>query len=481
MRIAWNKDVAIVAMPFLLGMAAFFLIVRPQALRPTNIAWLSDYDQSQHYLGWHFFRNADWSFPIGLNPDYGLELSSAIVFSDSNPLLAFLFKPFSSLLPEPFQYFGLWLLVCFVLQAWLAWKLVGLVSRHLAVRLLGAGLFVLAPPMIWRMQVHSSLAGHFLILAALYLSLRPTRRLRTTGLAIVLVVAAPGASLFVGAGRGSVAGRLGSGRGPARAIRPARGAGARRDLGNGRACLLAVRLFHGGKWGFGKRVRPVSNEPALLVGFRWLVVCIEGPTGSKVRRLQLSRSRGHHVGPLRVARADRRAGRFSGGDKAAGDAAGSFDGHLSVRALPRDRDQTAGNQASAARTLVASRERILLFGADVLACVLWIGIDDHLRRRSRPQASDRHLIACRCPHRSTDRHQGRMAGNPKQADGGTRHGMGYSIARSVLGPSRRQIPEPSFDTSGELSPALGSARGLCRAAWARHGRGLPRPLRSKCV
>jgi len=214
MRIPWNKDVAIVAVPFSLGIAAFFLIAGPRVLIPTNIAWLSppnpsqhdpgryslrdsDFiawvsaaDPSQHYLGWHFFRNSDWSFPIGLNPDYGLELSNALVFSDSNPLLAFLFKPFSSLLPETFQYFGWWLLACFVLQAWLAWKLVGLISQRPAVRFLGAGLFVFAPPMIWRMQVHSSLVGHFLILAALYLSLRPTRRLRTAAWLLVLLVAA---------------------------------------------------------------------------------------------------------------------------------------------------------------------------------------------------------------------------------------------------------------------------------------------------
>jgi len=37
------------------------------------------------------------------------------VFFDSIPLLAFLFKPFTSLLPEPFQYFDLWLLACFIL------------------------------------------------------------------------------------------------------------------------------------------------------------------------------------------------------------------------------------------------------------------------------------------------------------------------------------------------------------------------------
>ncbi|WP_218068315.1 DUF6311 domain-containing protein [Candidatus Thiosymbion oneisti] len=190
MKTSWNKAIANAALPFLLGTSAFFLIVGPQVLRPDNIAWLANGDPSTHYLGWHFFRNSDWSFPIGLNPDYGLELGNAILFSDSNPLLAFLFKPFSSLLPETFQYFGWWLFACFVLQAWFAWKLVGLVSEHPAIRLLGAGLFVFAPPMIWRLLGHLSLVGHFLILAALYLSLRPTQHMRTVLWALVLVVAA---------------------------------------------------------------------------------------------------------------------------------------------------------------------------------------------------------------------------------------------------------------------------------------------------
>ena len=32
-------------------------------------------------------------------------------------------------LPEPFQYFGLWFLTCFILQSWFAWKLMGLATR----------------------------------------------------------------------------------------------------------------------------------------------------------------------------------------------------------------------------------------------------------------------------------------------------------------------------------------------------------------
>lgn len=167
------KHWALAFLPLLMGVLAFFMVIGPRALDPQNIAWLENGDPATHYLGWVFFRHAPWSFPLGLNQSYGLELGSAVIFSDSNPLLAFLFKPFDSWLPETFQYFGIWLLACFVLQAWFAWKLMGLLTPNVALRLLGTGLFLFSPPMFLRMGGHLSLAGHFLILAALYLALHP--------------------------------------------------------------------------------------------------------------------------------------------------------------------------------------------------------------------------------------------------------------------------------------------------------------------
>lgn len=159
-------------LPIALGILSFFLVVGPYPLIPTNIAWLSGQDPSQHYLGWAFFRNSPWTNPIGLNPHYGLEISNAIAFSDSIPWMAFLFKPFSALLPEPFQYIGLWVLLCFILQAWFSWKLSGLITQDLVLRLLICGLLgVFAPPFLKRLGLHAALMGQFLILAALYFNL----------------------------------------------------------------------------------------------------------------------------------------------------------------------------------------------------------------------------------------------------------------------------------------------------------------------
>ncbi|WP_431481998.1 DUF6311 domain-containing protein [Pseudomonas thivervalensis] len=177
-------------LPILLGALAFLLVIGPRVLDPTNIAWLGEGDAATHYMGWAFFRNSPWTFPLGMNPSYGLELGNGIIFSDSNPLLAFLFKPFNAWLPETFQYFGLWLLACFILQAWFAWKLVGLLTPSLWIRLLGAGLFVFSPPMFLRMGGHLSLSGHFLILAALYLALRPGLQKRRLAWGVLLAATA---------------------------------------------------------------------------------------------------------------------------------------------------------------------------------------------------------------------------------------------------------------------------------------------------
>jgi len=177
--------------PLLLAAIAFFIVVGFEPLNPVNAGWiLGRLDPTQHYLGWLFYRNSEWTFPIGLNPLFGQDLSSSIVYSDSIPLLAIPFKLLGPILPERFHYFGLWIFTCFLLQAWLAWKILGLYSKSISLRLLGCGLFVFFPPMLWRINTpaggHSALVGHFLILWALYLILRPTNKRRALLWALLL-------------------------------------------------------------------------------------------------------------------------------------------------------------------------------------------------------------------------------------------------------------------------------------------------------
>lgn len=172
--------------PVGMGICAFLFLVGPAVLHPGNTDWIPAGDPAQAYLGWLFFRQAPWTLPPGSSPAYGMELATSIVFTDSNPLAALFFKLFSPLLPATFQYLGFWLLCCLVLQALFAWKLLTRLCGEDWIRIPATLLFLLAPPMLLRMTVHFCLAGHFLILAALYLYLTPQRPYRHTAWRLLL-------------------------------------------------------------------------------------------------------------------------------------------------------------------------------------------------------------------------------------------------------------------------------------------------------
>ena len=99
----------------LLGLAAFLLVVGPAPLDPTNIAWLAQADAATNYLGWAFYRQSSWGWPLAANPAYGLDIAGSVMMADANPLMAIPFKLLGPLLPTRFQYFGFWLLFCFLL------------------------------------------------------------------------------------------------------------------------------------------------------------------------------------------------------------------------------------------------------------------------------------------------------------------------------------------------------------------------------
>jgi hypothetical protein len=158
-------------LPILLGFAAFFFITGGKILQPTYTDWLMEGDPSTNLVGWQFFRNSPlWQWPIGANPNYGMApIGSSIVFTDAVPLLAFIFKPLSALLPDTFQYFGLWILICFSLQSYFAWKLLALFTQDKWLPLIGSVFFTLAPACLWRLHGHYALFGQWVLLAGLYL------------------------------------------------------------------------------------------------------------------------------------------------------------------------------------------------------------------------------------------------------------------------------------------------------------------------
>ena len=175
-----SNRVFLAAASVALGFLIFFWLCGPRCLDPTNIAWTGEGDAGQHYIGWLFYRYSDWTFPVGLSPDWGMENAAGVIHADALPLLAIPFKLFQSWLPEPFQYYGLWFLLCFVLSAFFTMRFLAEYKVPRTVQLLAAVLAAASPILLWRIPGHHSLTGHWFILWALGLVLSPRPVFRWT-------------------------------------------------------------------------------------------------------------------------------------------------------------------------------------------------------------------------------------------------------------------------------------------------------------
>jgi hypothetical protein len=161
-------------------------------LPPSDTGWMLSGrigpDPVQYWLGWTAFARDDWRWPPGANPGWGMELASSVFYSDSIPLLAFLFKALRPVV-EVAQYWGLWIYACGALQAVLAWGLMGRATREPLPRLAVAGLFVMQPLLLGRLGGHFALGGQFLLLIGLWLCVAPGHGVRR-GLAWAALMAA---------------------------------------------------------------------------------------------------------------------------------------------------------------------------------------------------------------------------------------------------------------------------------------------------
>lgn len=159
--------ILIFAVGCLIG-AVFFLLV--YGVRPLNVLddeWLlSGGDLSQHYLGWCFYRNSDWQFPVGMVDGLLYPGKVCLIYTDSIPLLAVIFKILSPILPQTFQYFGLWGIFCYCMMGGLSAIIIRKATEKANLCWIGAMFFVVCPYMLQRMFRHTSLAGHWLLLLA---------------------------------------------------------------------------------------------------------------------------------------------------------------------------------------------------------------------------------------------------------------------------------------------------------------------------
>ncbi|MCM1222543.1 MAG: DUF6311 domain-containing protein [Lachnospiraceae bacterium] len=162
------SDKAVFGITGMLAAIIFISIYGVHVLNPTYTDWLlRGGDLSQHYLGWAAYRKSSWHFPIGMIDTLSYPDRISVIFTDSIPCLAVFFKILSPVLPENFQYFGLWGIMCFVFQGMIAARILKNYSDSRILVIIGSLLFIYAPVMIWRMYAHTSLAGQWILLLGL--------------------------------------------------------------------------------------------------------------------------------------------------------------------------------------------------------------------------------------------------------------------------------------------------------------------------
>jgi hypothetical protein len=153
------------------GFVWFVQLCGASTLNPLNTTWMFTGDWRQHWLGFLFFQREPWTFPLGGMPSLLYPIGTNIGFTDSNPLLAILVKPFAGILPAEYQLVGWWLASCFVLQGYAGAALASAITKDAGQQMFGGFLFVLSPVLFIRLG-HDTLCAQWVLLALLYVGLR---------------------------------------------------------------------------------------------------------------------------------------------------------------------------------------------------------------------------------------------------------------------------------------------------------------------
>ena len=169
-----NKDnkyeyAILMAAGCLLGILCFVCVYGIKILDFTYDAWLFnwDIDLKQHYVGWCHFRNNRWQFPVGMIDTLSVPYSMSVVYTDSIPLFAIIFKLFRDILPAHFQYFGLYGLISFGLMGALSTILVRRFTRNKLLCVASSLFFIMSFTVLHRMYYHTALASQWIIILAL--------------------------------------------------------------------------------------------------------------------------------------------------------------------------------------------------------------------------------------------------------------------------------------------------------------------------
>jgi hypothetical protein len=171
----WRERAALAAIAGAGGLGVTLALIGWRGLDPLDLSWLRG-DAAAQYLGWAFYRReSGWHLPLAWTTRLGHPAGTSIALLDSIPLLAALLRPLSPLLPDPFQYLGLFAAGSLALQAYFGMRLCQrMCGNDRVFTVVGGLLFLVSPAVTWRVFGHFALASHWLLVASLACYVRPT-------------------------------------------------------------------------------------------------------------------------------------------------------------------------------------------------------------------------------------------------------------------------------------------------------------------
>ena len=107
-----GKNINILLLYIFFGLITTIYIFGFDYISFANSSWLSTRDMTADLVSWQYFKNDIWRFPIGNNPNFGLDTGSSIAFTAVIPFFALIFKALKYIIPGNFHYFGFWIFLC---------------------------------------------------------------------------------------------------------------------------------------------------------------------------------------------------------------------------------------------------------------------------------------------------------------------------------------------------------------------------------
>tara|TARA_B100001964_G_scaffold137065_1_gene151245 strand:+ start:397 stop:2520 length:2124 start_codon:yes stop_codon:yes gene_type:complete len=152
----------------LVSLIVTIILFGPENFKFTNISWITYGDMISDQLSWQFFYNDDWHFPLGKNPNFGIEIGNSIVFKGAVPILSIIFKVFKNFLPNNFQFFSFWIFLCFFFQLLFSYLIIYHFTQNKKYSIISSFFFLLSPILLYRIPIHISLVGQWIILASFF-------------------------------------------------------------------------------------------------------------------------------------------------------------------------------------------------------------------------------------------------------------------------------------------------------------------------